>query len=62
MGRFPFLQENRFKVLPRVCKTDFVQMPMAAASLAAGLFFWPGRSFTVLRTDLIQRQNDFAKR
>jgi hypothetical protein len=59
-----FLQEKRFNVLPRVCKTDLVQIAIAAASLAFVLercFARPGRSFTVLRTDFIHLQNFVAR-
>lgn len=37
MGFLP--QRNRFKVLPRVRKTDLVQIAIAAASLADLVFF-----------------------
>lgn len=55
-----FPHRNRFNVLPRVCKTDFTHTPMAAASLAAEVFFTPGRSLIVFRTFLIQRQKSDA--
>jgi hypothetical protein len=45
-------QENRFNVLPRVCRTLFTQIPIAAFSFVEFL-----RVFTVLRTFLIQSQN-----
>jgi len=54
----PFLHLNRFNVLPRVCKTDLVQIAIAADSRAfVPLPLVPGRSLSVLRTALIQRQN-----
>jgi len=56
MSFAPCLHLNRFNVLPRVCKTDLVQIAIAADSRAA-LPLAPGRSLIVLRTDLIQRQN-----
>ena len=55
---FPHL--NRFNVFPLVCKTDWTQTPMAAASLAEGVFFTPGLSLIVFRTFLIQRQKSDA--
>lgn len=51
----PFPQEKRLIVLPRVCKTDFTQIPIAADSLSIGFCF--DLSFTVGRTDLIHRQS-----
>jgi len=45
-------QENRFNVLPRVCRTDFTQIPMAAFVLEE-----PFLTFTVFLTCLIQWQN-----
>jgi hypothetical protein len=45
-------QENRFNVLPRVCRTDFTQIPMAAFSLEE-----PFLTFTVFLTCLIQSHN-----
>ena len=56
MSFTPFLHLNRFNVLPRVCKTDLVQIAIAADSRAF-VPLVPGRSLIVLRTDLIQRQN-----
>ncbi len=53
-------QRNRFKVFPLVCKTDFTQTAIAAASLAPEVFFTPGRSFIVFRTRLIHRQKSAA--
>ncbi len=46
------LHLNRFNVLPRVCRTLFTQIPIAAFSFVEFL-----RVFTVLRTFLIQSQN-----
>jgi hypothetical protein len=56
MSFAPFLHLNRFNVLPRVCKTDLVQIAIAADSRAF-VPLAPGRSLSVLRTALIQRQN-----
>jgi hypothetical protein len=53
-------QRKRFKVFPLVCKTEFTQTAIAAASLAADVFFTPGRSFIVFRTRLIHRQKSAA--
>jgi len=62
MRCFFFLHEKRFNVLPRVCKTDLVQIAIAAASFAFALdFAMPGRSLTVLRTDFIHLQNFVPK-
>ncbi len=55
-GRRLPVQRNLRKVFPRVCKTDFTQMPMAACSLPRAVRGVPLRTFTVLRTFLMQRQ------
>jgi hypothetical protein len=47
-------------VLPFVCKTDFTQTPMAAASRAAEVFFTPGLNLIVFRTFFMQRQKSDA--
>jgi hypothetical protein len=51
---------NRFRVRPRVCKTDRVQIPIAADSFAFDVCLLL-RVRTVLRTFLIQRQNLAAR-
>ena len=55
-GRRLPVQRNLRKVFPRVCKTDFTQMPMAACSFPLEVRGVPLRTFTVLRTFLMQRQ------
>jgi len=50
------LHENFFNVLPRLCKTEWVQIAIAADSFAAAVDLIPRRNFTVFLTDLIQRQ------
>ena len=55
----PFLQLNRFNVLPRVCSTDLVQIAIAALSRAAAPLA-PGRSLRVFRTAFTQRQKRVA--
>ena len=53
----PFLQEIFRRVFPRVWRILFVQIAIAADSLAAAPRPAPRRSFTVFRTFLIQPQN-----
>lgn len=49
---------KRFRVWPLRCNIDFVQMAIAADSLdSLDSLFDPLRTFTVLRTCLIHRQN-----
>jgi hypothetical protein len=50
------LHENFFNVLPRLCKTEWVQIAIAADSFAAAVDLIPRRNFTVFLTDLTQRQ------
>ncbi len=51
---------NLRKVFPRLPRTERVQIAIAALSFAFADLFLP-RTFTVLRTDLIHRQNVFAR-
>ena len=50
------MQRNLRKVFPRVCKTDFTQIAIAACSLPLAVRGVPLRTLTVFRTFLIQRQ------
>jgi hypothetical protein len=49
-------------VFPRVCSTDFTQIPIAADSRVRGVFFCPLRNLTVFLTVLMHRHKGFAKR
>ena len=52
---------NFLSVRPRVWRTDFTQIAMAARSFAAALRFWPFRNFTVRRTFPTHLQKSAAR-
>jgi hypothetical protein len=57
---FFLLQETFRRVFPRVWRTLFVQIAMAALSLAAGPRLEPDRKLTVFRTAFTHPQNFFV--
>jgi len=57
---FFLLQETFRRVFPRVWRTLFVQIAMAALSLAAGPRLEPARNLTVFRTAFTHPQNFFV--